>query len=68
MQFNNKNNEIFPAVYNDQFETPLDAYEDIYILLEYYRRKTNKNKEDFIIYDPYYCEGLFKIQITIALL
>ena len=48
----------FSAEYNDQFETPLQAYEDLYLLLEYYRRQSNKDKSQFIIYDPYFCQGV----------
>ena len=50
--------------YNDHFETPARAYDDIYPLLEYVL--TNKQKckhnrsgssNEATIYDPYYCAG-----------
>ena len=54
----------YPTDYNDHFETPARAYDDIYPLLEYVL--TNKQKckhnrsgsnNEVAIYDPYYCAG-----------
>ncbi|CAJ1966680.1 unnamed protein product [Cylindrotheca closterium] len=39
--------------YNDHFETPLCAYEDILPLLDL----LNQNRKQHVIYDPYYCNG-----------
>jgi len=58
----------YPTDYNDHFETPVRAYDDIYPLLEYVltnKQKCNekaKKKEigssnEATIYDPYYCAG-----------
>ena len=45
--------------YNDHFETPLIAYQDIAPLLDFWlaHSKTTKTKQDLVIYDPYYCHG-----------
>ena len=43
--------------YNDHFETPLRAYEDILFLLDIVApQKINRSKHQ-ILYDPYYCNG-----------
>eukprot|EP00985_Skeletonema_marinoi_P000163 scaffold51_cov152-Skeletonema_marinoi.AAC.4 len=48
----------YPVDYNDHFETPQRAYADIYPLLRYCLQKHKKsNKEEAIIYDPYFCTG-----------
>ena len=63
----------YPTDYNDHFETPARAYEDIFPLLEYIlaRKQHGRNnstnigpqKKDHscskaaIVYDPYYCAG-----------
>lgn len=51
----------YPTDYNDHFETPQRAYNDIYPLLQYClaRNKNNNNRsnEAAIIYDPYFCTG-----------
>ena len=39
--------------YNDHFETPQCAYEDILPLLD----GLNKSRKNHVIYDPYYCNG-----------
>lgn len=39
--------------YNDHFETPLIAYQDILPVLDGLKRK----RADHILYDPYYCNG-----------
>jgi len=41
--------------YNDHFETPLKAYEDISPLLDFLAE--GKSRKEHIIYDPYYCNG-----------
>ena len=58
----------YPTDYNDHFETPARAYDDIYPLLEYILAKKQKSKQskkkkkqgssnEATIYDPYYCAG-----------
>ncbi len=47
----------FPVDYNDHFETPLSAYEDIQLFLEHIALILSKRTEDLIIFDPYYCQG-----------
>ena len=59
----------YPTDYNDHFETPARAYDDIYPLLEYILAKKQKSKHskkkkkkqgstnEATIYDPYYCAG-----------
>ena len=53
----------YNADYNDHFETPLRAYEDISPLLDWLvddignKKKTVKSRKDHVIYDPYYCNG-----------
>lgn len=39
--------------YNDHFETPKVAYEDILPLLDY----IEKNRSAHVLYDPFYCDG-----------
>ncbi len=49
--------------YNDHFETPLVAYQDILPLLDFIgstNQKKNPQRQDHIIYDPYYCNGRTK--------
>lgn len=48
--------------YNDHFETPLRAYEDIAPLLDWLvgdvgKKKTIPSRKEHVIYDPYYCNG-----------
>jgi hypothetical protein len=50
--------------YNDHFETPEVAYEDVAVLLDWINSaktsSTNSpcsNRSDLILYDPYYCQG-----------
>jgi hypothetical protein len=45
----------FHVDYNDHFETPLVAYQDILPLLDALHDNIDRN--DHIIYDPYYCDG-----------
>lgn len=45
----------YPTDYNDHFETPARAYEDILPLMEYVL--VGKRKVEATIYDPYYCAG-----------
>ena len=54
----------YPTDYNDHFETPARAYDDIYPLLEYVlinKQKCKHNRSgssnEATIYDPYYCAG-----------
>ena len=47
----------FSQDYNDHFETPLQAYQDIKKLLLEVARRCNKSLEEIVIYDPYYCKG-----------
>jgi hypothetical protein len=50
----------FKVDYNDHFETPLVAYEDILPVLREISRSTNKSLENVIVYDPYFCLGNMK--------
>ncbi len=50
----------FVADYNDHFETPLVAYEDLEPILSNLALKLQKKNNDLIIYDPYYCQGRMK--------
>lgn len=45
----------YPTDYNDHFETPARAYEDILPLMQYIL--VGKQKKEATIYDPYYCAG-----------
>ena len=47
----------FSVDYNDHFETPLEAYQDINCLLEEMASELQINKKDLTIYDPYFCKG-----------
>jgi len=49
----------YPTDYNDHFETPQRAYNDIYPLLQYCltRSKNNNTSNEATIYDPYFCTG-----------
>ena len=47
----------FAADYNDHFETPLVAYQDILPVLQSIATAKGKNLHDLIVYDPYYCKG-----------
>jgi hypothetical protein len=47
----------FQTDYNDHFETPLIAYQDIRIILSKCCEYFSKSPRDLIIYDPYYCQG-----------
>ena len=50
----------FVADYNDHFETPLVAYEDLEPILSSLALKLQKKNNELIIYDPYYCQGRMK--------
>ncbi len=52
-----KPNYDYDVDYNDHFETPLQAYEDILPLLD----SIAPNRNQHIVYDPYYCNGSTKI-------
>lgn len=43
----------YPVDYNDHFETPLRAYQDIQHLLHW----IDPESKDWTLYDPYYCNG-----------
>lgn len=46
----------YPVDYNDHFETPLVAYQDLLPLLDAVQKgKTDRKKH--VLYDPYYCNG-----------
>ena len=49
----------YPTDYNDHFETPQRAYNDIYPLLQYCltRNKNSSTNNEAAIYDPYFCTG-----------
>ena len=47
----------FVVDYNDHFETPLVAYQDITPLLQRLAVALGKDPHELIIYDPYYCKG-----------
>lgn len=53
----NSKNWAFPVDYNDHFETPLIAYEDVLIYLKSIAIKLSKSLDQLIVYDPYYCKG-----------
>ena len=72
----NENDFPFESNYNDHFETPLVAYQDILPLLKLIqshrdlsnsrdnpqkKRKHNKKDSALILYDPYYCNGRAKV-------
>lgn len=50
----------FQVDYNDHFETPFRAYQDIQPLLDWLAVAQRRSKETTSIYDPYYCNGLSK--------
>lgn len=54
----NKQSFPFPTDADDHCESPMDAYRDILPLLDKVCGKTSKN--DFTIYDPYFCNGAVK--------
>ena len=51
--------------YNDHFETPDVAYEDVAVLLDWINsakangstKSTTSGRSNLILYDPYYCQG-----------
>lgn len=47
----------FPVDYNDHFETPLIAYEDIAPILDEILSCLHSERSRCTIYDPYYCKG-----------
>lgn len=46
--------------YNDHFETPECAYRDIKPLMDWIHKNNNNDKDNPILYDPYYCNGATK--------
>ena len=53
----------FQADYNDHFETPKQSYADILPLLDSIGRTLSLTRANLILYDPFYCDGLAKIQL-----
>lgn len=47
----------YPVDYNDHFETPLQAYRDLQPLIDWIMTEPNNNKQNPVLYDPYYCDG-----------
>jgi hypothetical protein len=47
----------FEVDYNDHFETPLRAYEDLLVWMKEEAKVSRKSIEDCVVYDPYYCAG-----------
>lgn len=48
----------YPVDYNDHFETPLVAYQDLLPLLDAVQKGSNKKeRKSHVLYDPYYCNG-----------
>eukprot|EP01041_Mallomonas_annulata_P001350 gene1350-2603_t len=47
----------FKAEYNDHFETPSIAYQDILEALQQTAESLQKPLSELIVYDPYYCQG-----------
>ena len=47
----------FDVDYNDHFETPLIAYNDIKPMLLALAESLGKKPDELVIYDPYYCQG-----------
>jgi len=66
----------YPTDYNDHFETPARAYDDIFPLLEHVlakkKNRGNKRKhsneqpkgDETILYDPYYCTGRAAVHLN----
>jgi hypothetical protein len=67
----------FETDYNDHFETPLKAYEDILPLLDLMAPESSVDggkhilngtaggtRKDHVLYDPYYCNGQTKILLN----
>lgn len=52
----NQKNYPYQVDYNDHFETPLIAYQDVAPLLDWLA-KGKTTRKDHKIYDPYYCNG-----------
>lgn len=51
----NQKDYPYKVDYNDHFETPLSAYQDIAPLLDWLAQ--GKTRKEQRIYDPYYCNG-----------
>lgn len=51
-----RGNYDYEVDYNDHFETPRIAYEDLLTLLDAVAR-SGKARKDHVLYDPYYCNG-----------
>jgi hypothetical protein len=47
----------FEADYNDHFETPKVAYQDLQPTLQIICEELQKPSSEIVFYDPYYCQG-----------
>jgi hypothetical protein len=47
----------FEADYNDHFETPKVAYQDLQPTLQIISEELQKPSSEIVFYDPYYCQG-----------
>ena len=57
---NDSSSWAFEVDYNDHFETPKKAYEDLLPFLSAISKQCTaapKNLKELIVYDPYYCKG-----------
>jgi len=57
---NDRPQHPFEADELDHCETPLEAYEDISLLLALVAKSLGKSRRTLSIYDPYYCNGAVK--------
>lgn len=55
----------YPVDHDDHCESPLEAYQDIKHLLDLHSRDVcQKTAEEFVVYDPYFCEGSVVKRLT----
>jgi hypothetical protein len=47
----------FEVDYNDHFETPKKAYEDLTYILDILAAEQGRGRSTVTLYDPYYCQG-----------
>lgn len=58
----NAENLPYETNYNDHFETPLQAYQDLEIVLKIFAEsQTSDSHLSLSIYDPYYCNGRTRV-------
>jgi hypothetical protein len=50
----------YKAEYNDHFETPFRAYQDIQPIIDLILQSESNTNNSTILYDPYYCNGQTK--------